>query len=326
MLKRERIPVVAAAVLAIIVLILAFALQPTFGSWSARVTNGSNTAGTAAGQRMRTCYDEMKETTDAYGGYLYHFQAPYSLSTNDSLDKTTWQATNGQVIQPNQSWNYSDASQAVTEPCVGETKHAYFRGGNATEGGAIQSGLSSTRTTMNVTSTPVTMPTQFTTETWINTSDAQGTIVVNSIFGNYDRPVWRVQVMTDGTVAFQVRKAPLGVDRVYDQVKSATHVNDGEWHQVVTTWNFRTKEMGIFVDGQQEAQKISKSDLYRFTGESEGYIRYGYTGGNNNWPENSPDNFLGYMSFAAVYPTILSQADVKLHWEARNGVMGWPTK
>ena len=35
MLKKDRIPVVAAAVLAIIVLILAFALQPTFGSWSA---------------------------------------------------------------------------------------------------------------------------------------------------------------------------------------------------------------------------------------------------------------------------------------------------
>ena len=149
---------------------------------------------------------------------------------------------------------------------------------------------------------------------------------MNSIYGNYDRPVWRVQVLTDGTVAFQVRKAPLGFDKVYDQIKSTTHVNDGQWHQVVTTWNFATKEMGIFVDGQQEAQKVSKSDLYRFTGANEGYIRYGYTGGNSNWPEISPDNFLGYMSFAAVYPAILSPADIKRHWDARSGVMEWPNR
>ena len=325
MLKKERIPVLTIAVLAIILLFSAFLLQPTYGSWSARITNGGNTAGTASSQRIRTCYDEMKNTTGTYGGYLYHFHAPFSLSTNDSLDKTTWQTTKGQDIKPNQAWNYSDRQQAVTEPCLGETKHAYFQGGNSTEGGAIQSGLSSTRTTINVTDSAVTMPMQFTTETWINTSQAQGTIAVNSIYGNYDRPVWRVQVLTDGTVAFQVRKAPLGVDKVYDQIKSTTNVNDGNWHQVVTTWDFATKEMGIFVDGQQEAQKTSKSDLYRFTSASEGYIRYGYTGGNSNWPENGPGNFLGYLSSAAVCPAILSPTDVKWHWDARDGVMGWPT-
>ena len=62
MLKKDRIPVVAAAVLAIIVLILAFALQPTFGSWSARVTNSRNASGTAKGVDALNCYEEMQQT------------------------------------------------------------------------------------------------------------------------------------------------------------------------------------------------------------------------------------------------------------------------
>ena len=323
MLKSERLPLAFTAVLVAILAVLGLCLRPTLGSWSAQVTNSANSAGTAEGELVRTCYDEMQRSTEEYGGYLYHFHTPFAQATNDSLDKTTWAATNGTAIKPNQSWNVDTSQQAPTEPCVGVTGHAYLKGGNATTGGAIQSGLSSTRTTINTTQTPVTMPTQFTTETWVRTSQAQGTIVVNSIFGNYDRPVWRVQVLGDGTVAFQVRKAPLGADLVYDQVQSYSRIDDGEWHQVVTTWNFTTKELSIAIDGDFEAAKVSTSDLYRFTGANEGYIRYGYTGGNNNWPATSPDNFLGYMSFAAVYPTILSAQDVARHWEAREGVRGW---
>ena len=325
MLKKERIPVVVAAVLAIIVLILAFSLQPTFGSWSARVTNSRNAAGTAKGVDALNCYEEMQQTTKKYGGYLYHFHTPYAQATNDSLNQTAWTLRNGRPISPNTNWVYDGSQQAAEEPCVGVKKHAYFKGDNSTEGALATARLNSTKSTITANASAFTMPEQFTTETWINTSQPQGTVAVNSIFGNFERPVWRIQVLSDGTVGFQVRQAPLGIDRVYDQVKSTERIDDGQWHQVVTTWDFSTNEMGLYIDGQPESFKTSSSSLYRFTGGGEGFVRYGYSGNHDRWPELSPDNFVGYMSFAAIYPTRLTDQDVRRHWDART-VSGkaWP--
>ena len=324
MLKKERIPVVAAAVLAIIVLISAFALQPTFGSWSARVTNSRNAAGTAKGVDALNCYEEMQQTTKKYGGYLYHFQAPKPQSTNDSLDQMTWTSVAGRPIVPNNNWNYDGSVQARNEPCVGVSKHAYFRGGNSVNG--LLPGVSSTRTTITANYEQIKLPTRFSTETWINTQMPQGTVAVNSAVGNWRDPAWRIQVLSDGTVAFQVRGE---VDITYkksDQVKSEATVDDGEWHQIVTTWDWNTNEMGLYVDGQPESFKTSTEPLYRFDSNIRGFIRYGYSGSSYKWPETTyDDNFLGFMSFAAVYPTILSKQEVQRHWKART-VAGkaWP--
>lgn len=330
MLKKEHFPVTVAAILAGILVLLAFSMHPTFGSWSAQITNIGSSAGTSEGKLVRTCYDEMKLTSMKYGGYLYHFHTSDDSATNDSYDRLTWRAKNGNQIKPNSQWFYADYSQASSEPCLGVSKHAYFPGGNSTRGGALFSGINSRKATINVTADAVRMPDRFTTETWINTSEAQGTIVVNSIFGTYDRPVWRVQVLGDGRAAFQVRQTPLGVDRIFDQAKSSTRVDDGKWHQIVSTWDYATREMKLFIDGEQEVAKTSISGLYRFDSRTEGYIRYGYSGGNYNWPEGDKnideDNFLGYMAFAAVYADTVSASDVKRHWEARKGVMGWPEK
>lgn len=316
MLRRERIPVLMTAALTIMIMVLALGLRPTMGSWSARISNEANTVGTAQGVSGLNCYAEMQETTKKYGGYLYHFHTDYSEATNDSLNNRVWKQDNGQAIQPNRNWDYNGTVQASSEPCVGVNKHSYFPGGNSPGGG------SSVRNTITA-NYPVTMPEQFTTETWINTRRPQGTVVVDSRNGNSTDPSWRVQVLHDGTVAFQVRESQTANTRT-DQLASLSRIDDGRWHQVVTTWNSRTREMGIYLDGKPEVFSTSTSGLYQMP-PNRGYIRYGYSGGNYAWPEPSfDDNFLGFMAFAAVYPTTLTATDVKRHWGARNGATRWP--
>jgi len=161
----------------------------------------------------------------------------------------------------------------------------------------------------------------FSVEGWFETTTNTGGKIVgfgNSQTGmssNYDRQVY---MMNDGQLVFGIWNGAT------ETIESSNTYNDGQWHYFVATYNSSAsgQNMALYVDGLLVGTASSSSaQVYN------GYWRVG--GDNLNgwnldpWGSNSqgttePNSyyFEGTIADVAVYPTVLSAAQVQAHFAA----------
>ncbi len=154
-------------------------------------------------------------------------------------------------------------------------------------------------------------PTQFTAETWFRTTSTTGGRLLG--FGdsstgtqnNYDRLMY---LDNSGRVFFGV------YDSAVKSVNTTGGYRDGQWHHVVGSLS--TAGLKLYVDGALVAQRadVTQGDVVP------GYWRAG-AGNLSGWPSRpSSDNLTGDIDEVAIYPQVLTAADVSRHYQtAKNG-------
>ncbi|MEU9373394.1 DNRLRE domain-containing protein [Streptomyces sp. NPDC048255] len=147
----------------------------------------------------------------------------------------------------------------------------------------------------------------FTVETWFKTNTTRGGKLIG--YGNnttrnssmYDRHLYMTNT---GRLVFGVND---GSNRTVSTGLFETY-NDNKWHHVVGTQG--PGGITLYVDGQNKGTLNAKS-----TGT---YVGYWHVGGDNlaGWPTRPTSNyFAGQLDESAVYPTALTQAQVKNHFD-----------
>ncbi|MEV8530915.1 DNRLRE domain-containing protein [Streptomyces sp. NPDC051211] len=147
----------------------------------------------------------------------------------------------------------------------------------------------------------------YTLETWFKTGTTRGGKLIG--FGNnttrnsgsYDKQIYMTNT---GRLAFGVYS---GSTRTITTGLFDTY-NDNKWHHVVATQG--PAGMALYVDGQ------SKGTLNVTTHHA--YAGYWHVGGDNlaNWPNRPTSNFFaGQIDETAVYPSALTQAQAKNHYD-----------
>jgi hypothetical protein len=147
----------------------------------------------------------------------------------------------------------------------------------------------------------------FTIETWFKTGTTRGGKLIG--FGNnttrssgtYDKQLYMTNTgrLVFGVYSGSARTLSTGLLETY---------NDNKWHHVVGTQG--PSGMALYVDGQ------SKGTLNVTT--SAQYTGYWHVGGDNlnSWPTRPTSSFFaGQIDETAVYPTALTQAQVKNHYD-----------
>lgn len=152
-------------------------------------------------------------------------------------------------------------------------------------------------------------PTVFSAEAWIKTTTTRGGKILG--FGNLatgssgtdDRHVY---MSNNGRLFFGVQ--PGGTMQT---VSTATGYNDGKWHHVVATLG--PDGMNLYVDGIRQASHSVTTAL--------AYSGYWRVGGDSvsGWP-TAPTSlyFEGAIDEVAIYPTVLTRAQVVSHYRAGN--------
>ncbi|MEU6315920.1 DNRLRE domain-containing protein [Streptomyces sp. NPDC047014] len=144
----------------------------------------------------------------------------------------------------------------------------------------------------------------YTIETWFRTNTTRG----GKLFGfgsNQDRGSYQydkhLYMTNDGRVVFG---AYTGVTRT---VATSGAYNDNQWHHVVATQG--PGGMTLYVDG------VQRGTLAVTTHEN--YSGYWHAGGDSlgGWPDRpTSDMWAGQLDESAVYPTVLSAAQVQNHY------------
>jgi Concanavalin A-like lectin/glucanases superfamily len=161
-------------------------------------------------------------------------------------------------------------------------------------------------------------PTTFSIEGWFKTTTNRGGKLIGfgdqqtGMSGNYDRHIY---MMNDGQIVFGVW------NNATETIESPNVYNDGQWHYVVATLDPATG-MSLYIDNQLVGTS-SNTTAQAFTG----YWRVG--GDNLNgwnldpWGGNSQGTtepagyyFNGTMADMAVYPSVLSAAQISAHYAA----------
>ncbi|MGY2743981.1 LamG domain-containing protein [Arthrobacter sp. UYCu723] len=282
---RHRRPLPAAALaLALVIALAALATPATSGGYLARVTNSTNTSGTAP---YFTCEGAMAaDKSSAIFAYR--------------LNETSGSAMAADFSGKNNPGTYrgtmtSDTTSA-NRPCTPrDSGGSYALTGTSTyvsAGGSLIA-RASTNT--------------FTLEVWFRTSTPGGRLIGwgNTATGTsttYDRHIF---MNNAGQLVFGVYPGTVKV------ITTAASYNDGAPHHIAATLS--PAGMRLYVDGQLVAQ-----DPATTTGETfSGFWRIGY---NNlaGWGPNEPSSyaFTGTMRFAAVYSTALTPAQIAAHYNA----------
>ncbi|MFD6876446.1 MULTISPECIES: LamG-like jellyroll fold domain-containing protein [unclassified Streptomyces] len=147
----------------------------------------------------------------------------------------------------------------------------------------------------------------YTIETWFKTSTTRGgkligfgNNTVNSS-GSYDKQIYMTNTgrLIFGVYNGSTRTISTGLFETY---------NDNKWHHVVGTQG--PGGMTLYVDGQNKGTNSATN--------STPYAGYWHVGGDNlgSWPTRPTSNFFaGQIDETAVYPTVLTQAQVKGHYD-----------
>ena len=268
-------------VLALAAVILFNQFAPTRSAFSARITNSSDTAGTAP---SNTCTGQVGfDATSAKAVFAYKLtEATGSTAATDFSGKRA----NG---------TYQGAMTASTPSpiaCPRDPGTSWLLNGSS-----------------NFVSTPTLQqnPTAFSEEVWFRTSVAGGLLIgfggsQVSVSGQHDRQTY---LNTSGQVVFGTYS---GGNQVITSSKS---YNDGTWHHVVSTMSAATG-MQLYVDGAVVASNAN----YTAPEPYNGYWRIGYDT-TSGWPGTASNYyFTGSMRFAAVYGTALTGAQVSAHYTA----------
>ncbi|MFF3017027.1 LamG-like jellyroll fold domain-containing protein [Streptomyces sp. NPDC057939] len=147
----------------------------------------------------------------------------------------------------------------------------------------------------------------YTIETWFKTNTTRGgkligfgNNTVNSS-GSYDKQIYMTNTgrLIFGVYNGSTRTISTGLFETY---------NDNKWHHVVGTQG--PGGMTLYVDGQNKGTNSATN--------STPYAGYWHVGGDNlgSWPTRPTSNFFaGQIDETAVYPTVLTQAQVKGHFD-----------
>ncbi len=257
----------------------ALAVPSTSSGYTARVTNSTDTAATAVNF---TC-----------AGALAVDQASALFSYR--LDETSGAASAVDYASGSRPGSYvgTMTSTTATRPaCPRDPGGAYVLDGTS-------SYVSMGQARPN--------PTTFSLEVWFKTTTAGGRLIgfgnaATGASGNYDRHLF---VTTSGKISFGTYN---GVTQI---VTSPTAYNDGAWHQAVATFSAATG-MILYLDGVRVASNAAFVTPQNYTG----YWRIGYDNLNGWSGAAAPYYFKGSMRFAAVYTTVLTQAQVTNHYAA----------
>ncbi|MFF4494627.1 CBM96 family carbohydrate-binding protein [Streptomyces sp. NPDC001272] len=147
----------------------------------------------------------------------------------------------------------------------------------------------------------------FTVETWFRTNTTRGGKLIGfgnntaSNSGSYDKQLYMTNTgrLVFGVYNGSTRTISTGLFETY---------NDNKWHHVVGTQG--PGGMTLYVDGQNKGTNSA-------TGSTP-YTGYWHVGGDSlaNWPNRPTSNFFaGQIDETAVYPTALTQAQVKNHYD-----------
>ncbi|GAB2484566.1 hypothetical protein GCM10027030_18510 [Luteococcus sediminum] len=149
-----------------------------------------------------------------------------------------------------------------------------------------------------------TAPNNYTTEAWIKTTSTRGGAIVNmgtsydTYSSAYDRHIY---MTNSGQLAMGLNS---GGRRA---VISPNRYNDGQWHHVASTLS--SAGMKLYVDG-----KLVGSNLNHTTGQAmRGYWRVGGDTVTGLPSQPSSRWFQGQIDEVAVYPTALSEEQLRLH-------------
>ena len=150
-------------------------------------------------------------------------------------------------------------------------------------------------------------PKTYSTEAWFKTTTTRGGKIIG--FGNattglstsYDR---EVVMLNNGRLQFGTNGA------VRTLAATTTSFNNGQWHHVVATQG--ADGMKLYVDGVLSASAAA-TDAQSYTG-------YWRLGGDRNYGNTTSSYFAGEIDEVAVYPTALTGAQVRAHYEATGQV------
>jgi len=168
-------------------------------------------------------------------------------------------------------------------------------------------GTSNGRGTAAATGSGVRAPDTYSLELWFNTTSTTGGRLAGygndrtGANGSYDRMLFMDNA---GILVYGVYTGNT------ETIATRPGLNDGQWHHVVA--QLSPAGMVLYVDGLKVGSKpgITAGQPYS------GYWQIG--GGNlGGWPANrTTDEFTGQLAQAAVYPTALTQAQVRGHYTA----------
>lgn len=270
------VAVLLVVALAVVIVLNQFA--PTRSAFSAKVTNGSNSAGTAS---YFTCASAVDVDN---ANALFTYQLAEASNAKTAVDDSG-KATNGTY--------QGSMTTATTTPraCPRDTGGAYVLDGSS-----------------SFVSTPTMYrnPTTFSEEVWFRTTVAGGLLIgfgsnQVSVSGQHDRQVY---LNTSGQLVFGTYNNTTQV------VTSPKAYSDGAWHHVVATMSPSTG-MRLYADGAL----VASNTAFTTPENATGYFRVGYdtiTG----WPGAGNYYYAGSMRFAAVYSSVLSATQVANHYNA----------
>ncbi|WP_046776215.1 DNRLRE domain-containing protein [Streptomyces yangpuensis] len=261
-------------------------------------------------------------TVKAGQSYTYRVTATDAAGNTSALSATTSVTVPTSVQSyPNQVrtdgaelyWRYDDS----VSPYVADTSVSGNRSGIQVNAPALKQSPGavpgSTAMGFNGTSQKVhsdrrqTVGNTFTIETWFKTNTTRGGKLIG--FGNNttrnsgsnDRHIYMTNTgrLVFGVYNGSTRTVSTGLFETY---------NDNKWHHVVGTQG--PGGITLYVDGQSKGTLNATS--------TSNYAGYWHAGGDNlsGWPTRPTSNFFaGQLDETAVYPTTLTQAQVKNHFD-----------
>jgi len=146
-------------------------------------------------------------------------------------------------------------------------------------------------------------PTQFTAEVWFRTNTTRGGKLIgfgnttSGLSGSYDRHVY---MLNNGKLAFGVSNGSQQI------VNSPLSYNDNQWHHVAASQG--ADGMKLYVDGLLVGTNPTTT--------ATAYTGYWRIGGDRVWSGATSSYFAGSLDEAAVYSTVVSETDVRAHYNA----------
>ncbi|MDI5964409.1 LamG domain-containing protein [Streptantibioticus silvisoli] len=213
-------------------------------------------------------------------------------------------------------WRYDEPSGGFIGDSAGEHNGTFNGGGTYRDGTGALTGDPSYPLGLNgstgfvATAAAQPTPSQYSVETWFKTTTRSGGLLVG--FGNsptaasssYDKHVY---MTNSGQLVFGVYSGGT------QTVTSPAAYNDGAWHHVVATQG--ADGMALYVDGLRVGRNAAVTTSQQYTG-------YWHVGGDSlgSWP-NQPSSafFQGDVDETAVYPSVLSAAQVAAHYDLGSG-------
>ena len=268
-----------AALIAVAAGLLRWTPPPTFGGFSAGVSNSASSAGT------NTYFSCRNAAVGESGTTAY---VAYPLAEASGLIATDVSGNNRPGVYSATGITYS-----ATGPCPRDTPASRSVTLNGSTG-AI-SGPSGAQTN----------PTVFSVEIWFKTTASQGKLigfgnVLTGTSSQYDRHLY---VDSTGALVFGV------YPNAVKTVASVAKVNDGVWHHGVGTLSGAGQF--LYLDGALVASTAAVTTAQNYSG----YWRIGYDN-LNGWPNPPSGYFNGSLAWAAAYSFALSAAQVTAHYRA----------